>query len=321
MEGWTFTDLRTGWYLIYSVNFDDAFVPAVQPALGVFEVYEPNWLEHPDEAKDILIISFSLFPPYPPGLPGTLSAVWRDSVSMFYQNLMTDAGIASDKWDWLTVTQPPKSVLYNYRMVIIDNIDWSGPIAQNPEGVFARYLDVGGKLWVNGRSCFATISNEEGRLDYGPNDTHPLAYTYMDLSAAFYPDGEKQIDSTTWVFSAEFVGASPALQNFPILEIDTLKVFATSWAHSDTVRYPGRKYDFRALSKVEYLMRNFNSQTIYTFSAINPDTSNFHGFPVAIRNENAVFKTSYFSFPLFFIKYDQAKVVATDMIDWFLDRQ
>ena len=75
-----------------------------------------------------------------------------------------------------------------------------------------------------------------------------------------------------------------------------------------------------ALPKVEYLMRTSNAETIYRYVSIDPNTSVLHGFPVAVRNENAVFKTSYFSFPLFFIKYDQASLVATEMINWFLEQ-
>jgi len=316
-EQWTFNDLRTGWYLIYSVNFDDAFVPAIQPAMGIFNVYEPNWIYHPDETKDVLIVNHSNFA----NLPGLLRTTWRDSVMIFYQNLMADVGIASDKWDWSNITQPPPSTLYNYRMVIVDNNDWSVAIGENPEENYSRYLDVGGKIWVNGRFNFANIANQEGRLDYGENDIHPLAYTYMDLSGAYFPPGEAELPDSAWAFTAEFVGALPLISDFPILEIDTVKVLAVSYVHPDSTRYPYRRYEFRALPKVEYLIRNVNSETIYQFNAVNPDTSRFHGFPVAIRNENAVFKSSCFSFPLFFIKYDQAKVVANDMIDWFLDRQ
>ncbi|MEE9554337.1 MAG: hypothetical protein V3W18_08585 [candidate division Zixibacteria bacterium] len=298
LESYTFTDLVTGWYLIYVRNFDDASVPSV-PALGFLEVFEPNWIRHPDEAKDVLIVNHSFFA----SLPGNLPSTWRDSVAIFYENLMADAGIADDKWDWTDDTQPDHSVLYNYRMVITDDIDWNSPITQNPETNYARYLDAGGKIWVIGRYSFANIANQVGRLDYGLNDTHPLAYTYMDLSAAMFPPSS--------FTDAEFIGANPGRTvDFPILEVDTLKAQGLA---------PGSFSE--TIPRIEYLMRNINSETVYTFAAINSDSSGtFHGFPVAVRNENAVFKTSYFSFPLFFIRYDQSVVVANNMLDWFLDR-
>ena len=296
LEEHTFTDLVTGWWLIYVRNFDDASVPA-EPAIGIFQVFEPNWIRHPDETNDILIVNHSSFST----LLGNLSTAWRDSVSMFYSDLMTAADISSDKWDWSDVTIQPHSSLYNYRMVIVDDIDWNGPITDNPEQAYADYLAVGGKLWVNGRFSFANVANQGGRVDYGPTGGHPLAYTYIDLSAAMFPP--------TSFDQAEFVGANPVTgTGFPIIEVDTLKIQALAGT-----------YDY-ALPRVEYLMRNANSETIYKFTAVNPDTSQFHGFPVAVRNETSVFKASYFSFPLFFIKHDQAMVVGANMIDWFLNQ-
>ncbi len=311
LESCTLTDLVTGWYIVYVRNFDDASVPSV-PALDFLEVFEPNWIRNPDETKDILLIDHNWFRTW----FGELPSSWRDSVGQFFENVLNDAGFPNDRWDWSGSTSPPITTLYKYRMVIVSDIDYTGKLLGSQQEILAEYLNIGGKLWILGRQSFAMTSNTIGRVDYGPgDDLNPLAYTYMDLSAAYFPPGE---DSTEigWVHTSEFDGAIPLFGNFPILEVDTVRTLGTSW---EWPLNPDRSYDFTTLPRVEYLIRNPNSETIYTFDAINPDTSRFHGFPVAVRNQNAVFKTSYFSFSLFFIKYDQASLVANEMLTWFLE--
>lgn len=296
LESWTFTDLETGWYIVYTRNFDDAFVPAI-PALGYLNIYEPKWIRHPADTKDILIVNHSVYVP----VPGDLGTEYRDSVRVFYENLLADAGIPDQQWDWTDNINPPRSMLYNYRMVIVDDIDWNAPITDPPEQIYANYLSVGGKIWVIGRFSFANIANQEGRVDYPSSGGHPLALNYMDLSAAIFPPANFNM--------AEFVGATAISgTGLPSLQVDTLKVQSLRDG-----RYS------QALPRVEYLIRLSNSEALYTFAAINPDSSGtFNGFPVGIRRENSVFKAAYFSFPLYFIKYSQASAAASEMLDWFL---
>jgi hypothetical protein len=95
-----------------------------------------------------------------------------------------------------------------------------------------------------------------------------------------------------------------------MLEIDTFLVQQTGFG----------PFTFDALARVEHLIRFSTSEPLYVFVSNDQfSDSTFHGFPVAIRYETATFKTSYFSFPLFFIKYDQASNVADQMLAWFLD--
>jgi hypothetical protein len=288
-------DLQTGWYILYVKNFDDAHVAAI-PALGIFEVYEPNWIRHPTETKDILIINQSTYAP----VPGNLGPAWQDSVRIFYENILADAGFSSDQWDWTAQLNPPLSMLYNYRMVIIDDIDWNLNIGSS-EDELQPYIEVGGKLWVIGRFSFANVSNQTGRLDYGPTN-HPIAYTCMGISAAYFPPGVLDF--------AEFEGARPVAQglNLPDLHVDTLYIQALAGS-----------FDY-ALPRVEYLLRRDEAQTLYVFNSIDPSQpGSFEGFPVAIRYDTGTFKTSYFSFPLFFIRYEQATQIASHMLTWFLE--
>lgn len=300
LEDWTFTDLETGWYMVYTRNFDDAFVPAV-PALGYLNVYEPNWIRHPADTKDILLVNRTTT--Y--GFFANPAAIYSDSVRIFYEDLLAGAGITSDKWDVTTGT-PTIADLYMYRMVMVDDIDWNQDVNQSTQEPLARYLDVGGRLWVLGRMSFFNTSTYEGRYDYGANSTtEPLPYTYIGLNAAVFP-----------VYSfdnAEFVGAQSINTAFPSLEVEPSRI-------AGLTPYPPGGDPYTALPKVEYLIRTVNSETVYRFVSNNPDTSMFHGFPVAVRNETEVFKASYFSFPLFMIKTNQAQQVANTMLAWFLDQ-
>ncbi len=290
-------DLQTGWYILYARNFDDAHVSSVA-ALGFFEIYEPNWIRHPDETKDILVVNQSRFQ----SLPGNLPSDWEDSVRVFYENILADAGFTADRWDWTDDSALPRSLLYNYRMVIVDDIDWNSGI-EGIEGDLALYLNAGGKLWVTGRFCFSNVTNQGGRIDYGLNDlSHPLPYPYFGISFAYFPP--------TDLYFSEFEGARRILTDVPNLSVDTLKI--------QGIHSPGT-FDY-ALPRVEYVSVISDVQTLYVFDSIEPDApGTFEGFPVAVRYETATFKTSYFSFPLFFIQYDQASEVAVLMLDWFFE--
>jgi hypothetical protein len=290
-------DLRTGYYIISVRNFDDANVPSI-PALGLIEVCEPHWLYHPDEAKDILFLNSNSFNP----LPGNLPASWEDSVQQFYSDLIADAGIASDKWDWFDVV-PDINDLYMYRLVIISDLDWNSDISTNIQEPIIDYLDVGGKLWVIGRFSFYNTSTSSGLYEYLGNAAEPLPFVYLGLEAAYYPPSN--------FTDAEFVGArenQDANAGLPDLNIDTLKIQALNGS-----------FDY-AFPKVERLIITAYAQTVYTFDAILPNAANtFHGFPVGVRMEGATFKSSYFSFPLFFIEYNEASESFNVMLDWFLE--
>ncbi len=291
-------DLRTGYYIIYVRNFDDANVSSV-PTMGIIEVFEPHWIPHPEEVKDILFLNATGYNP----VPGNLGSDWEDSVQQFYSEMISSAGILSEKWDWTDET-PDINDLYMYRLVIISDIDWNADINANMQEPFVEYMDVGGKLWVIGRYSFYNTSTTPGLYEYQGNAVEPLPFTYFGLEGAFYPPSN--------FFDAEFVGANVIdnVAGLPQLRIDTLKVQALN-----SLGDP-----FQAFPKVEYLLRTASTQSLYTFNSISPDsTGSFHGFPVAVQLETSTFKSSYFTFPLFFIEYDSSVEVFDIMLSWFLD--
>jgi len=208
-----------------------------------------------------------------------------------------------------------KADLYNHRMVIILDTDYTKPLKsdiQEPE--YSRYLDVNGMIWIIGRQSF---DEGTGLIEFNTNGdanrSHSITYRYFNLSSVF---AQQELD----LHQAEFAGAAAIIPGFPDLAVDTLTVAQCNWARAqgpDTTFY---RYS-HGLFGVDYLSRrNDDSKTIYKFKAINADTSRFEGFPVAVRWDRGTFKTSYFCFPLYFIQRDQAEIVMQQMLAWFNPR-
>ncbi len=291
------TDLVTGWYIVYVKNYDDAFVPSI-PVLGSLEVYEPRWIRHSDYKEILLVDHNKLFstPRY-----GELTVAFRDSLTDYYTALIEGAGYTGAQYDVfdanddLTVVVD-QSVLYDYKLVVVIDTDWNRKISTTQQDQYAKYLDVGGMLWVIGRRSFDDPS-QLARIEYAG-----LPFNYMNLTGAY-------LNTPNARDSAEFRGATPLVAGFPELSVDTLKVSYTSW--------PLNHYA-EALFGVGYIVLRPGSEPLYTFQALDPFTSRFHAFPVAARYDPGTYKTSYFSFPLYFIDQASAQTVTSNMLEWFL---
>jgi hypothetical protein len=316
------TNLEKGWYRVYAQNRDDALTPSI-PALGYLVIYEPTWIRHPEETKQILLANHSFYATSPVTqgeLPIADTALVRSFYCEMVETYLTASGYPADDYDWIDYTvrannySVTKSDLYNHRLVIIIDTDMLNPLAENASikqiTPYCDYMDVGGMVWVIGRRSFDERP-QGGTYEFGATGKYSIAYNYFDLSSAYSPSFVSWDD----YHQAEFVGASPLISGFPSLSIDPAKTALGNW------NFQSYSYDYsNGLNGVEYISRFNLSQTIYRFVAINPDTSRFHNFPVAVRYDRGTFKTAYFAFPLFFIQHDQAMAVSRLMLDWFFDR-
>jgi hypothetical protein len=110
--------------------------------------------------------------------------------------------------------------------------------------------------------------------------------------------------------NVEFIGATSTHDGYGNLVFDSTRTFQL------------KQY---GINKVEAFTRNtIFSHTLYTYVARNPDAMpDFQYRPCALRYapEHGVFKTSYFSFPLYLMDDSNGDVQAifTDMLDWFLN--
>jgi hypothetical protein len=248
---------------------------------------------------DILLYNSTTFTPAAPGQP---PSVWADSIQMFYSDVLNDAGIASNKWDWFD-TIPTIEDLYLYRMVIIDDVDWYGEISQTTQEAFLNYLDIGGDMWIIGRKSFLNSASYDSLYIYEDNPvTEPLPFSYLGLEAGYFPPISAP---------AEFIGANRYAgvnTAFPDISVDTLKIQGLVG-----------NFDY-AMPQVEFSILTPGTEALYRFNAINPGAiGTFHDFPVAVRRETDTYKTSYFSFPLFLMEYDGAAQIFNVMLDWFLE--
>jgi hypothetical protein len=319
----TFTGLPTGCYIMVVTARDDALVPDDSPAWGKFVVIEPDWISKPDQVRDIIVVQATQFN------TGTTRGWPSDSIMVdstleyfpsllmeFYSGMIEGAGeytydiYGDPAMGRNTDAQFPTMYdLAHYRMVLIDDLDYlKNELASVDDDEFVPflmdYLSVGGQAWVIGRQSFLLGNGQfDGFADFAANS---LAYSYFDLSAAIYATMDFAGDS------AEFIGATAVVSDFGFsdLPIDPVK---TGYL------------DQYGINKVEVFERNsVNSHTLFTYNAANPDTMvEFQYRPCAVvyQPNNQVYKTSYFSFPLYLMDNSEGQVqtVFDVMLSWFLD--
>lgn len=320
----TLTNLPAGCYLFSATARDDALVPDTSAAWGTFAVVMPVWIQHPEQARDIALIRATQYRNYnPTRFPGRPyfynadgTAYYPDSLLNFYIEMIIGAGFDSlDATDIFGSTgtladsdYPSIFELAKHRMIIFDDMDWHGrELGPNGTGPFINplnaYLAAGGKAWVIGRQSFDPMGGgDPGLADF---DGTSLAFNFFDLSSGIYAQ-----PSDTGDTEAEFIGAA-----------------AIYGGYSDLVISPERTLQMGqyGLNKVEALVRySVHSTTLFTYRAANPDTMQaFQLMPCAVRYypENHVYKTSYFSFPLYMMDNSEGQIQAvfTDMLHWFLE--
>jgi len=319
-------NLRTGAYIFTVRVRDDALVPDPTPAWNKFVLVEPVWISAPDAALDIMIIQATQYRTQtdtttrgyprlnnPPSFP--------DSIRQFYRDMIEGTGAGytytiygSHVTGTTLAPVPPISQFAKHRMVIIDNADFNKGDLYSPDattenpmaGAVRRYLQAGGKVWVIGRQVFQNNPGIVGKSDYG---SQSLPFQYFDISYGTFSSnaGVSPI--------GELVAANPT-RNSP---------FERLVVNQTRCRY---MYQFN-LSKVEVMARySNNSTTLFTYEAINPDTSfqegwPIHAMPVAIRYRpsHGAFKTSIFTIPLYFMDNSGGEVqqVFSTMLAWFLN--
>jgi len=318
----TITGLPTGVYLFSVRVRDDANVPDPTAAWGTFVCVIPEFVVAPEATDDILIIRATQYrggTGSNGGWPYEYVIVEDDTLNLptlvmdFYRQMIDSAGYSYTIYgdsaiggSNAAIDIPPMSVLSSHKMVIVDDMDYLGIDLGDAYGdplvsILRDYLSVGGKAWVIGRQSFMNVAgNNTGHIEF---DAGSLAVDFFDLSSAFYA----AMDRTS--FDVEFIQATSVYAGYEDLPTDSVQ----------TVQLLQN-----GLNKVEAFIRNTaRSRTLFTYEAALPDTMTaFQYKPVALRfePEHELFKTSYFSFPLYMMDNSNGGVqtVFTDMLSWFL---
>ncbi len=201
-----------------------------------------------------------------------------DSMIEFYRRALAGYNI--------TFMEEPPSSLVN--IAPYSTVIWSRELIPGNSfatglnmGIFGRYLECGGKLIIEGTRNLVGDPWFEDTISFADGD---FRYDQLNLAGALYPD-------TT--VNTEFVGAWTDLPGFPVAEVDT--------ARANRIVYPINQNDGR-LFGIGTIIPRSSYEVLYTFTAVNPDTSRLHGNPVATIHMGPNYILAAFEFPLYYIR-------------------
>ncbi len=338
--------LETGYYLFRVRARDDALIPDPTPATTVFLVIRPTF------DKDILVMDLTFYVPAPFGYE-----LDSAKVRIAYQNIFAGALHPISDADYIRVP-PRESLLSQYRMIVLINQDLSpNSPSETTYSQIAKYLSVGGKLWLIGINnfnvvaSFPTIKDLETNYRREPKWSYFMGFNYCGIKEAYLAhwvsvgDSEQcpplspaceEIPHDAAFYKSrneEFIGADPLLSDYeyPTLEIDTVKIKALTTKKSGKVLI----FDYE-LPGVDYNTIRVGSppaEALYLFRSFRGSSSPLHGKPCAIRYsgplwgplypdpgpncDKYIYKTAEFTFPLFYINEIQASSLISMMLQWF----
>ncbi|RJP80014.1 MAG: hypothetical protein C4524_04320 [Candidatus Zixiibacteriota bacterium] len=257
--------LETGSYTFSVWVRDDAFTLSAAPATITFKVIRPTFQYHllvVDETKR----------------SGTFE-VPGDGIRVFWENLLyslegqlTSENYVMDgvdvrflnNYDLQGLSSNPAPLPYalvsQYKMVLIFSGDHyvadNGVYIPKRNGVLADYLDIGGRLWMEGRR----IAN--GSFGY---PAQPLAFA-SDSFCGKYLKLETGLGSNLQATSqkTEFQGAVPVIPGMPEFVTDSTKVSQM------TSLMPN--IDRSLMPDVDWYTRSDDAMTLYTFKSVTSDT-------------------------------------------------
>lgn len=158
------------------------------------------------------------------------------------------------------------------------------------ENLFREYLMAGGNLILAGPRIIRSWENASYRYFSGG-----FEYDYLNLENTVYPDR----------LTDEFIGGTACLPQYPDFGVDTSK--------ANRVIFPLHESDGRLCGLGTFLPRD-TSEIIYSFRAINPDTSKYHGRPLAIIHHGKSFNTAVLNFPLYYVEPGVASAILSQVL-------
>jgi len=336
--------LQTGYYMFQARARDDAFIQDSTPARSIFYVIRPTF------EKKILAVDMSQFFT---NLTGCVTdpSLYRD----YYLRMLSDAGHPTDSFwamDGHPDSTPNERLLSHYQVVLVINQDNKAGVTDSLGRQLIKYLDVGGKVWITGIFDFTTTASFSGTdrtlkiftdelrsaIRGGEPGYHvDLGQFYCGLEQYFMPawgddpdsvfsGGSWQDNRPNWPAyplgrNEEFIGAVSLLPPpWPNLELDTNNVKLASSIKPNLKillkdKLPHVNY---AVFSVHPKFDPLVAQTIYLMnSSYGGASDEMNGKPVGIYYQGPTFQTAIFTFPLFYIKYDQSVELTRQLMNWF----
>lgn len=326
--------LESGYYLFRVQSRDDALIPDPTPATAIFLVIRPTF------DKDVLALDVSLYGPAPFGFE-------LDSVKVrnSYQTVFAASGFPISNADFIRIP-PRESLLSQYKLILLINHDLTDVTpTETTYSQLAKYLSVGGKMWLIGmnnfnvKNPFPAIKDLESLYRRDPKWGFFMGFNYCGVKEVYFshwvslgdsnkcpplsPSCEEVPHTETWFEqrNEEFIGADPLIGGLPALQVDTVKIKAL------TAKKSGLSLIFHdKLPGVDYNTIRIGSppaEGLYLFKSYRGSASTFNGKPCALRflgplyQGVPIYKTSEFTFPLYYIVESQAITVTSVMLQWF----
>jgi hypothetical protein len=276
--------LASGSYVLSVWCRDDAYTQCAQSANAFFNVVKATFEHH------ILVIdeTYSGIFLYELGPPPTFPPSYADSLNKFWIDLLTDlqGELDNDNYvmDGVDVYFKDNSnpnadpamqanpiayaLIGKYKLVLIYHDSHGGAstgvLAQtyriNRDKVLADYLDVGGRLWYEGRNLLAGSFGKA----LGPAAISSTEFLGAYMQLEYGSTGNMSTSS----YTPEFIGGNPSIPGFPTVIPDSNRVKMVWWSSSFTNR--------RIMPEVDWFNRSDQAVALYTFNSITanpPDTT------------------------------------------------
>jgi hypothetical protein len=223
-------------------------------------------------------------------------------------------------------------VLAKYALIFILDDDDVTIIPGALQRELARYMDIGGHVWVFGRNCFLANERQPNQI------TEPTVYPAGDIAGNYFDVDEiyvpawfamsiRQLSETEFMFvpgNDDFIGAQPTVDaiGFPALGVDTT-LTKDYFVHPVVRRLAGMdNFRFATIPEANFLVRGTAATPLYTYVSRYAGTAYPHKKVCAVRyigpsEINPVFKTAWFSFSPYAIEFDEMAQVFDLMLDWF----
>jgi len=241
----------------------------------------------PTFSKSILIVDETnekLFPP-------PLRFVYTDEiVDSFYAEVFG----TGDQWDYFKKGMPPKSVMGEYKLIVwhADNpYTNENDVHRLPRHIndIIDYLNAGGNMIMGGWRILKSFASAESFPKFFDEGT--FIHDYMHILQA----------NETPLVPADLTVALGS-SGFSDIQVDSLKL-------AEAFPYLGK------LAQVNVIPRRAGfTEVIYRYGN-DPDGLTWpRGLPIGLRYYGTAFNAVVFGFPIFFIKKDDAKVMARKIL-------
>ncbi|MEE9553210.1 MAG: T9SS type A sorting domain-containing protein [candidate division Zixibacteria bacterium] len=214
-----------------------------------------------------------------------------DSMAVFYDRMLSD-------FPHMIIDYGPQSMqqIASFSTVIYAKEQVLGypyfDLSDNGD-LIADYLEAGGNLLLAGTRLVAPSNTFHGQHFF---ITYDFAYQYLNLEGVEFPD----------VFNTEFIGGLSESPNYFDFAVDT--------ARANRIEFPPVDNDGR-LPGIGTLLLNDSSEMIFSYIAVEPETSIFHGNPIGMIHHTETYNTAVLEFPLYYAQEPSSIEIANRVLE------